>query len=46
MCVILNIADSIVILALDTADCLPIRVSAKWFTFFRCHRFRETSRAQ
>jgi hypothetical protein len=49
ICVILNIAASIVILALDTADCLPIRVSAKLFSLFillHGHRVRDTFRAQ
>ena len=32
MCEILNIADAIVILALDTADCMPIRIPAKWLS--------------
>ena len=36
----------IVILALDTADCPPIRVSAKCFTPLRCHCVRDTSCAR
>lgn len=46
MCVVLNIADTIVILALDTADCLPISIPAKWLTLLRCHCIPDRSRAQ
>ena len=33
-------------LALDTADCLPIRIPAKWLTLLRCHCIPDRSRAQ
>ncbi len=46
MCEILNIADAIVILALEIAGCLPIRASANCLTLLRCARRRSHGRAQ